>query len=309
MLAAIDSAEVRSRLDPALATLPALELWRKYAAEVELAEIAHGFPAVNDPTQNNALDLDIDIALDATWFYNQWQMPLLFQQRELTSYYELISYLAPAAALETAIWKFPNFTTPVPFQKDLWPGGYPADMKEASDRVVYGIFNQHKLDFPNFLWGNVAAIFNNSYVRRMTLLTSIDSGDWTCGCDAPFTAHFCTSWTNETACKHFWYCNWEAASSTCQPSAYSVSGEPRGPDPEHNCTAFGRLPTGTLDHHAHLLLPYARWYVPPAAPPHAAAERLATLLNRMLQPWKTVSNMTTYGLFDFYYEARTSRTR
>ena len=61
VLAALGSAEVRDRLDPALATLSALELWNKYAAEVELAEISHGFPAVNDPTQNNALDLDIDI--------------------------------------------------------------------------------------------------------------------------------------------------------------------------------------------------------------------------------------------------------
>ena len=130
-----------------------------------------------------------------------------------------------------------------------------------------------------------------------------------------FTEKFCTSWKNESACSHFWYCNWEGANGgvnkTCRPSAYSIAstgakhggGAKRGisgsgsrdsgvgSDPEHNCTAFGPLPTGTLEHHAHLLLPYANWYVGPAAPLNAAAERIATLMNRILQPWNTVSNM------------------
>lgn len=47
--------------DPALESMSASDLWQKYLAEVALAEISHGFPAANDPTQNNALDLDIDI--------------------------------------------------------------------------------------------------------------------------------------------------------------------------------------------------------------------------------------------------------
>jgi hypothetical protein len=38
----------------------------RYAAEVQVTEIAHGFPAANNPLQNNALDLDIAIARNAS---------------------------------------------------------------------------------------------------------------------------------------------------------------------------------------------------------------------------------------------------
>ena len=96
-----------------------------------MAEIAHGFHAKNDPTQNNALDLDIAMASSAAWFYNQWQMPLLFPAREDASYYELISYLAPAGALEAEFYGLQKFSAPVPFAGVSWPGGWPASVAEV----------------------------------------------------------------------------------------------------------------------------------------------------------------------------------
>ena len=43
----------------------------------------------------------------------------------------------------------------------MWPGGYPASLAEASDRVVYAVLNQHRLDFPVRLWGDVGFVFRN----------------------------------------------------------------------------------------------------------------------------------------------------
>jgi hypothetical protein len=59
------------------------EVLARYTAELDVSEIAHAFPAAYDPDQNNALDVDIGMARNATWFYNQWQLPVLFPEREV----------------------------------------------------------------------------------------------------------------------------------------------------------------------------------------------------------------------------------
>eukprot|EP00039_Didymoeca_costata_P015210 m.254668 g.254668 ORF g.254668 m.254668 type:complete len:508 (+) comp16176_c0_seq1:191-1714(+) len=288
----LDSEGVRQLLHPSLASLSRDELWARYSGEMDVVEIAHGFPANDNPHQNNALDLDVEIAKNATWFYNQWQLPILYKAREERAFYQLVSYLAPAAAFETGRLNFPPFSSPIPFPNVVWPGGWPSSLAESSNRVVYAVLNQHKIDFPCFPWGDVAVVFNTSYIRDMILLTSIDTGDWTCACDTNFTTDFCTQWTNISSCHEFWYCHWDNSSKRC------LGGENRAPtDPGHNCSAWGACPVGTLDAHAHLLNPYADWYGP-----HLGDERLALLLNRLLVPWANVSNVTI-SLFDYYFEA------
>ena len=166
LLAELGSPAFRSNLTalaPGLAALSPAQLLARWHASVEVTEIAHGFHAQNDPTQNNALDLDITIAADAKYFYNQWQLPVLFPQRESVAYYELLSFLGPAAAMEVELYKLRPFTAPIPgrtsSQPPLWPGGWPANLSEASDRLMYAILNQHQVDFPTWLWGDVAVIF------------------------------------------------------------------------------------------------------------------------------------------------------
>lgn len=48
---------------PALANLPGTELLRRYRAALEVTEVVHGFPAADNPHQNNALDMSIDMMM------------------------------------------------------------------------------------------------------------------------------------------------------------------------------------------------------------------------------------------------------
>lgn len=48
---------------PSLADLPSTEILERYHAELEVTEVVHGFPAGNNPNQDNALDMSIDIML------------------------------------------------------------------------------------------------------------------------------------------------------------------------------------------------------------------------------------------------------
>eukprot|EP00041_Stephanoeca_diplocostata_P015596 m.298601 g.298601 ORF g.298601 m.298601 type:complete len:520 (+) comp20092_c0_seq2:141-1700(+) len=315
-IAFIGSEAVQSalgRIAPELTALKPEELWNRYKKQVEVTEILHGFPAANNPTQNNALDLDIDIALNASWFYNQWQLPILYRAREFTSYWSLIAYLAPAAATEVGTWKLNAFTGDIPGPtntRGMWPGGYPASLPEASDRAVYAVFNQHRLDFPVRLWGNVGFVFRNEYVKNLTILMPVDTGDVTCGCNTTFTRDFCKTWTNESACKKFWYCHWVNGTTT---EPYAPNGglcrggeKADGGATVHNCsldatggTVYlnGTWPAGTMDHHAHLLQKYGNWYGS-----SIAGDRVAELLARMVLPWETAPNVT-HRHFDYYYEA------
>ena len=111
--------------------------------------------------------MDIDIALNATWFPSQWQLPMLYPAREERAYFQLVSFLAPAGATEMQIYDLAPFTGSFagsPRGRSLWPGGWPADLAEASGRLVYGILNAHAVDFPLFNWGDVGVVFNNSEV-------------------------------------------------------------------------------------------------------------------------------------------------
>lgn len=83
LLAVLASAGFKSLLAPELRPLSAAALWQRYTDELQFVEMAHGFPANNNATQNNALDLDIDIASEMSFFPNQWQLPILYPQREL----------------------------------------------------------------------------------------------------------------------------------------------------------------------------------------------------------------------------------
>lgn len=113
----------------------------------------------------------------------------------------------------------------------------------------------------------------------LVLSRPYDTGDYVCGCDSNFTSNFCQHWTNETSCTKFWYCHWNAS--------HCMGGE-KGANSEHQCV--GHITSGTMDHFAHLLEPYAGWYHQPFA-----ADRIALLLGRMLLPWHQAPNFTAFG--------------
>lgn len=200
--------------------------------------------------------------------------------------------MAPAGAMETSTWAMTPFTGHCPFGEHLIPGGWPGSLDEASDRILYAALNAKRLDFPAWVWGDVAVVFNHSVVRDMVTLTGVDSGDFTCDCNTEFTSNFCAMYSNETACAHFWYCHWDR--TICRGGEGGTTAQ------THNCAGWdgGRMLSGTLDDFWHLLLPYADWY-----PTVSGDDRLALTLARAILPWgERPPPMVDVG-FDYYFEA------
>jgi hypothetical protein len=173
-----------------LASLTGEQLAQRWHNEVAVAEIAHGID-----TAPNFDDVDLAHAAELPFFPNQWQLEVLYPrnlsdpatQRGRYGADGFIGTVSAAAAAETSLllYNLANFTGAVPFlppppasisssppapapQQPFVPGGWPADMAEASERVVYGVLNSHRLDFPTWLWGNAAVVFNSSAVAPVS---------------------------------------------------------------------------------------------------------------------------------------------
>ena len=296
MTSFLGTAEVRNKLKhyaPQLNSLSAEEIAAQWRSTVAAAEIVHGFHAAFNASRNNALDFDINLALRADWFFTQWQIPILYPERANETYSSLCAFLAPAAANEMNVWDLPPFTAPIPRDPSptppLWPGGYPRNLKEASNRAVYAVLNQHRVDFPAYYWGDVAVVFNRSLVDPMVLYTPVDSGDYTCACDATFTTHFCSAWSTKSTYIANWYCKWgDGTTGGCSANTHS-----------NNCSAWKSGTSGVVDAVDHLLLPFATWE-------SDAADRVAAMVGRATQSWssRTLGNITTKAwVFDWYFEA------
>ena len=296
----LNSTNVRKQLRidaPHLNSLSPAAIAARWRSEAAVAEVVHGFHARFNATGNNALDFDITLASEVDFFCNQWQIPILYPERANMTYESLCAFLAPAAANEINLWKLPKFSAPIPRDPSptppLWPGGYPANLSEASNRAVYAALNQHRIDFPAYYWGDVAVVFNRSFVDPMVVYTPFDSGDYTCDCDISFTSHYCAAWASESACGAFWYCEWsqegEIGSCTAKKDTHT----------SHNCSAWSSGISGVVDAVDHMILPFATWE-------DDAAERVSAMIGRATQSWSspTLKNMTT-GLFgfDWYFEA------
>ena len=64
-----------------------------------MAEIIHCFPASNDPQQNNGMDLDIQLARNSSWFINQWQLAVLYPEREVRAKVVAEAYVVRVACM------------------------------------------------------------------------------------------------------------------------------------------------------------------------------------------------------------------
>ena len=276
---------------PNLASLSAPELLQRWRAEMAVAEIAHGFD-----TSPNSGDVDLQEAAELGFFPNQWQLEVLFPRNlsgsDAGSFFGTV---AAAAAAETsaALYRLATFSGAVPLlpgasvrrvgggaaapQRPLVPGGWPASLAEASERLVYGVVNSHRLDFPTWLWGNAAVVFNNSAVRPLLTLSPMDTGDFTAACpgvSSNFSRRFCAAWDSAAAarCDSFWFCSFDPASGRCAAADLG--------DPGACSAAWNGTTLGTASHFDHIFLPFADWHGA-----QADGDRvLALMLSRMLQP-------------------------
>jgi hypothetical protein len=244
LLARFGTAALKSALQDLgaheLASISASDLLQRWRAEMATAEIAHGFD-----TSPNFDDLDLSQAAALQFFPNQWQLEILYPrnvsdpatQRGRYGADGFFGTVSAAAAAETStlLYHLANFTGPVPFlpgtsssspQQPFVPGGWPSNLAEASERMVYGVINSHRLDFPTWKWGNAAVIFNSSAVAPLLTLSPMDTGDFTGACPAfapkNFSQHFCEAWSSARC--DFWFCKpqgeW-APSTTVEPDPYT----------------------------------------------------------------------------------------
>lgn len=187
LLGRLDSASLRTALRQLgahdLASLQAQELLRRWREELGVAEIAHGFD-----TAPNFDDVDLAQLEALDFFPNQWQLEVLYP-RNLSDPHRrgrygvdgYIGTVAAAAAAEQSVFLYglANFTGVVPSlpgtQTPFIPGNWPATITEASERMVYGVLNSHRIDFPTWKWGNAAVVFNSSAVADMFTLSPVCS--------------------------------------------------------------------------------------------------------------------------------------
>lgn len=303
-----------------LAALEPLELLTRWRAEMAVAEIAHGFD-----TSPNFDDVDLAQASNLSFFPNQWQLEVIYprdvhnrtNQQGRYGADGFIGTMAAAAATETslALYGLSNFTgsppslpgwgpAPAPVVPFV-PGGFPRSMAEASERLVYGVLNSHRLDFPCAYWGNVALVFNRSAVSPLLTLSPMDTGDYAAACPSVvsnFSGQFCSSWS--AARCDFWLCRPDATSGGCVPGSRSSV-----------CDVWANTTLGTDAHFDHILPAWAAWHG------DQANNVLALMLARMLQSWWPGStaaptnatratavefypNFTQAGgNFDYYHEA------
>jgi hypothetical protein len=313
LLARLSSASLQSALRAVgasdLAAASGADLLQSWRAEAAAAEIAHGFD-----TRQNMDDVDLAHAASLEFFPSQWQLEIIFPrnlsdpatQQGRYGADGFVATVAGAAAAETSLllYGLANFSakppalpgsgpTPDPISPHV-PGGWPASFTEASERMVYGVLNSHRLDFPAPYWGNAAVVFNNSAVESMLTLSPMDTGDFTAACpkvSPNFTEDFCGVWPADRC--DFWLCRTEGGKCVADGGGGSA-----------NCSVWdGTL--GTARGFDHILLAWADWHG------SQADSVLALMLSRMLRSWwlppssaNFYPNFTrAHGDFDYYHEA------
>ena len=292
------------------------ELLALYDEQVAVTEVAHGFFANNPPARNNAADVNITQAANATWFYNEWQLQVLFP--DYIDFWQVIGgscSLGPAAAAELGIFGLPAFSKPIPHVSDAFPGGWPASLAEASDRVVYTLFNQRRSTLPTAPWGDVSVVFAPSLTKDVVLLSPFDTGDYEVGCNKTYQSDMskaferdCALQLTQAACQAMGYmCTWNGTTCGSERSASAKQQVKQQTGYPGRAMCNWTLEMGTMDHHSHVLLDYATMsdgYNPPSGG-SSPATNLGALFKGMFEP---LSNRTDGGFTNSYFESEVMGT-
>ena len=261
--------------------------------------------------------MNLTQAANATWFYNEWQLQVLFPF--YIDIWEVIGgscSLGPAAAAELGIFGLPPFSATIPHVPGAFPGGWPASLSEASDRVVYTLFNQRRATLPTAPWGDVSVIFAPSLTKDVVLLSPFDTGDYEVGCNQTYRTEMdkaferdCALQKTQAGCQAMGYmCTWNGTACHSGRSTGQEQQPTRHYYPgEGMCNWTLRM--GTMQYHNHVLLDNVMLSTggslrSPSAPDtdgsSAAASRLGTLFKTMFEP---LGNRTDGAFTNDYFEA------
>jgi hypothetical protein len=168
---------------PQLVGLPAAELLALIEAEVAAAEITHNFadPAPDSSTGPNISGMAALSAVPNTW------MSALRGDMNPPNPQDSNGLWQCEGGLEIGLFGMKGFSLPSPDWMQPKAGGtqfttpdsgvgWPANLTEAADRPVYGIWNLWKQSMPGRMYGSTALVLRNSVVRAAAFTAPMDSG-------------------------------------------------------------------------------------------------------------------------------------
>lgn len=201
LLEFFDSAGFRQSIQdccPETAKMSAVEILEHFRAEVRHAELPHSFPTGEGHSITLGHHFHTGLGMKYNWLLNRYQAAMVTADSTSSEDQVNNSAITPVWVdlAETGMYGCPEFQNP---ESPTWT--------EAADRVIYVALNLRQLDtgsVPTF--GDATAVFSNSYVKDMVLLSPVDTGWWQFNCNhssnmdnsvhhPPEFALSCSSWS------------------------------------------------------------------------------------------------------------------
>ena len=110
--------------------------------------------------------------LRSGWLENQWEVHL----QNSATFGSGGGWFGTQDDVETKLYGLAPFKT----------RGAPSNMQEAGERAVYTTLNSLQCDSGTPLYGDVTAVLNSSLIRNLTIISAIDTGEWTALCNTTF---------------------------------------------------------------------------------------------------------------------------
>jgi len=258
LLAALDGGALRERLAKQCATLAAnssaSELLRRLRAEYSVAEVVSSFDAESPsggPFKNPfwwSFTLADGMAGDE--LLNQWEVRIKHNE----SFNGGKGWFSVQDDVEVKLYGLRPFES----------HGSPRSDSEAAERSIYALLNLAGADGGSPLYGDISAVLSPRHVRSVTLLSAIDTGEWTA---------LCNSSQSTTEGLAAWREGWHGAGWNPNATLAASSYTPYAPV----CDAY-HFTLGTLDHFDHLILANLHYWN------HSLPEGLAARLEPSCHP-------------------------
>ena len=270
LLRALDSGAFRSYLAaccPSYANWTADALLGTLVAETKRAEVCTGIPAGGGAdAPGSSWSTSMEDAEPTGFLDDQWANRLRHNGSFVpdNSSHSFTHWFAIQDDVEVGAYGLKPFSA----------RGQPATMAEANERGSYALVNGVRSDACSPLYGNLTLVLDRAFVAAGTLVSAIDTGEWTALCNHTYGSPPRTGGLGK------WH-----------------------PYP-HDCAAYD-FALGTLDHFAHLFLPNARYWAGANASDDAVFGALARKFQLLAMPW--AANITGPELIH-YWEAMPAMT-
>ena len=185
--------EAIRKVCPSLRTANVNRILDRFYEEMRVVEVTHNFAFNQTGPKDYFGDVSIQSLRNASYVYNLWELGQLGFRPKGARHDEDFA--------EVVILQFPPFPGGKP------PGnGTPTTYTQSSQRPIYALMNLLHLDVGNYEFGDVAIVFNRTYVDSLALVAPSDTGNFgdrclkgqnSRGCHFPYPVD-CHKWPNYT---------------------------------------------------------------------------------------------------------------